>query len=69
MLAASSPAPTQQKPPLEVKEIVRAALEAEVARRLGLQPDANAGELRVSLTLLHPSADQADYEGAVKVCG
>lgn len=51
-----------------MKEIVRAAVEAEVARRLGLQPDANAGELRVSLTLLHPAADQADYEGAVKVC-
>lgn len=59
-------APSQQLP-LEVKEIVRAAVEEDVARRLGLRPDANAGELRVSLTLLHPAADQADYAGAVKV--
>lgn len=52
--------------PLEVKEIVRAAVEEGVARRLGLRADPNAGELRVTLALLHPTADQADYEAAVK---
>lgn len=53
--------------PVEVKEIVRQAVEDGVVRRLGLRPDANAGEVRLSLAFMHPAADQADYEGAVKV--
>lgn len=53
--------------PLEVKEIVRQAVEDGIVRRLGFRPDATAGEMRLSLAFLHPAADQADYEGAVKV--
>jgi hypothetical protein len=46
---------------------VRAAVEDGVGTRLRLRSDVGGGELRVSLAFLHPAADQADYEGAVKV--
>jgi len=68
LAACIGPPPSSLGLPLEVKEIARAAVEEGVARQLGLRADVNGGELRVLLNFLHPAADQADYEGAVKVC-